>query len=261
MAIVSKEYWRKFWSKYKPESIKSVLFEDIFERYLSHNPELRCVEIGCVPGNFLVFLHKRYGYKIYGIDYFDEIGALKENMKINDIKEYKIFQEDFLSWNTKLKFDIVCSFGFIEHFTNYEEVIEKHIKLLKPGGLLFLSVPNFRYGRAVLHILFRDFAKVVRTHNLKVMHPKTIKSALEKKGLKILFLNYYQTFDFWFVDPHENKTNNIIERLLLWLIWRFKIFIAKYNVNVPNKYFSPYIICVAQKPASSGQNFSCQNPK
>lgn len=247
MAIVSKDYWSNFWSKYKPEIVTSVLFEDIFEKYLSYNPKLRCIEIGCVPGNFLIFLHKRYGYRIYGMDYCDEFETLIENMKINGVRRYKIFKENFLFWNPALRFDIVCSFGFIEHFTNYEEVIEKHIHLLKRDGLLIITVPNFRYGQAILHILFKDFQNVVKTHNLTVMNPRTLKKLLEKKGLKIIFLNYYQTFDFWLVNPREGNSFNSIEKLLLWLIWRIKTFLTKFKVTIPNKYFSPHIVCVAQK--------------
>lgn len=247
MSIVTKEHWSTFWAKYKPEVVKSVLFEDIFERYLSYNTKLRCIEIGCVPGNFLIFLNKKYGFEIYGIDYCDEIYALEENMRINGVKRYKIFKEDFLSWNPPLKFDIACSFGFIEHFANYEEVIKKHTSLLKKGGLLIISVPNFRYGRAVLHILFQDYQKLVRTHNLEVMNPKMLRKILEKEGFEILFLNYYQTFDFWFVDPNEDIMDSIFKRLLLWLTWRIKIFVTKFRVNIPNKFFSPHIVCVARK--------------
>jgi 2-polyprenyl-3-methyl-5-hydroxy-6-metoxy-1,4-benzoquinol methylase len=37
----------------------------------------------------------------------------------------------------------VISFGFIEHFDNPENVIQKHLDLLKPGGILIVGVPNF----------------------------------------------------------------------------------------------------------------------
>jgi 2-polyprenyl-3-methyl-5-hydroxy-6-metoxy-1,4-benzoquinol methylase len=246
MKFVSKTFWNKVWSNYKLGGVNSVLFEDVFERYLTFNSKLRCIEIGCVPGNFLIFLHKRYGYAIYGVDYSDEISIVKENMKLNGVKKYKIFKEDFLSWRTSLRFDVVCSFGFIEHFANYEEVIEKHVSLLKPGGLLILTVPNFRYGRAILHILLRDFQTVVKTHNLDVMNPNVIKNMLEKNGLTILFSNYYQTFGFWLVDV-ELDNITIVEKVILWLIWRIQAFFTKFKINVPNKYFSPHIVCVARK--------------
>lgn len=243
---LSKEEWNRFWSMYKPKPkiVNSVLFEDIFEKYLVYDPELRCIEIGCVPGNFLIFLHKRYGYKIYGIDYSDYIGIAEENMKVNGVKRYKIFREDFLLWRTNLRFDIVCSFGLIEHFTNYKKIIEKHISFLKRRGLLILTAPNFGCGRVLLHKFFRDYDTLLR-HNLEIMDLNMLKVVLEKKGLTVLFLNYYGTFGYWML-PDAYKNRNVIERIFLFLIGLTEKFLRKLKINVPNKYFSPSIVCVAR---------------
>lgn len=39
-------------------------------------------------------------------------------------------------------YDFVCSFQVMEHIENIKEVIEASIKVLKPGGILVISVPN-----------------------------------------------------------------------------------------------------------------------
>jgi len=245
---LSKEEWNDFWSMYKPKPkiVNSVLFEDIFEKYLVYDTKLSCIEIGCVPGNFLIYLHKKYGYKIYGVDYSDYIGIAEENMKINCVKKYKIFKEDFLSWRTNLRFDIVCSFGFIEHFTNYKEVIEKHTSLLKRRGLLILTAPNFGYGRVLLHRIFRDYDTLLK-HNPEITDLNMLKDVLEKKGLRILLLNYYGTFSYWML-PDAYKGRNVIERIFLFLMGLTERLLENAKINVPNKYFSPTIVCVARAP-------------
>jgi len=48
-----------------------------------------------------------------------------------------------LGFNNPHKFDIVASFGFIEHFTNWVEILESHISLLNNNGYLIVEVPNF----------------------------------------------------------------------------------------------------------------------
>jgi len=41
------------------------------------------------------------------------------------------------------KFDVVCSFQVLEHVVNPKEFIQGCLKVLKPGGKLVLSTPNF----------------------------------------------------------------------------------------------------------------------
>jgi 2-polyprenyl-3-methyl-5-hydroxy-6-metoxy-1,4-benzoquinol methylase len=38
----------------------------------------------------------------------------------------------------------LVSWGLIEHFTDTESVISAHVNLLKPGGILIVSIPNLR---------------------------------------------------------------------------------------------------------------------
>ena len=246
MEMTSKEYWNSTWSGIKPRIVNSVTFEDIFQKYLRYDATLSCIEIGCILGDFLIFLHKKYGFQIYGVDYSSEICVLKENMKINGVSKYGIFKKNFLSWRTSMRFDVVCSFGFVEHFTNYRKVIERHANLLKKEGLLILTVPNFRYGSALLHMLFRDFSNIRRNHNIEVMNPKILADALTKEGLKILFLNYHGTFGFWLSSGYSGK-RTMISKMFLLLIWAIQGFFARLRVNAPNRFFSPHIVCVAKK--------------
>ncbi len=247
MEITPKEYWNRIWSEINPGIVNSVLFEDIFQKCLRYDATLRCLEIGCIPGNFLIFLHKKYGFKIYGVDYSDEMSILEENMRINGVEKYRVFNKEFLSWKTRMRFDVVCSFGFVEHFTDYRKVIEKHVSLLKKDGLLILAVPNFRYGRALLQMLFRDLSNIKRNHNMKVMNPDVLRNAVTGEDLKILLLNYWGTFGFWLSYEGNAGKRTILSKMLLSLIWSFQGFLARLHINAPNRLFSPHIVCVAKK--------------
>lgn len=124
-------------------------FTDIFTRFLRYDHDKTCIEIGCNPGYFLVHMHKHYGFKIFGVDYINIEWTRKNlhNFGISDFSPQKI---DFLNWHTDQLFDVVFSSGFIEHFDDYRELFWMHAQLLKPGGMLILIVPNFRYGQYAL---------------------------------------------------------------------------------------------------------------
>jgi 2-polyprenyl-6-hydroxyphenyl methylase/3-demethylubiquinone-9 3-methyltransferase len=61
-------------------------------------------------------------------------------------RELQIVQSDILSLDRKLsrKFDVCISEGLAEHFTGKarQKVITAHARVLKPGGIAMISVPN-----------------------------------------------------------------------------------------------------------------------
>lgn len=242
MELMSKSNWKKYWSNYKIQKINWVLFDDLFKKYFKRNPNLKCIEIGCMPGNYLIFLHKNFGYKIYGIDYIKGMEEImKKNFELNKIKDYHIYNADFTTFKTQDKFDIVFSAGFIEHFSNYREIIEKHISLLNKNGIIFIALPNFRYGQYVLHKIFDN--ENLKKHNLKSMNPKVIETIFKNNNLKILYSGYYRSFKFW-IDNIESR-NFFVKKIIVMIIL-IGAFFFKY-INIPNKYFSPFIVCVARK--------------
>lgn len=240
--LTSEFDWEQYWSKHNIQKINRIIFDDLFKKYFEINSNLKCIEVGCVPGNYLAFLHKNFGYKIYGIDYLrgmEEI--IKKNFELNNVTNYHIYNTDFTKFQIEDKFDIVLSVGFIEHFKNYEEIIKKHISLLNKNGILFIATPNLKYGQYLLHRLLDN--KNLKKHNLEAMNPKKIKEILEKNNLKILYSGYYKSFKFW-VENIE-KRNFLIKKIIILIILIGQYFFK--HVNIPNRYFSPFIVNIAKK--------------
>lgn len=250
MSLTKRKDWDEQWSRFVPKKIESLplALEELLMQYLKRNPNFDCLEIGCVPGDFLIILHKIFGYRIHGIDYSNAIDLLYENFRFNNITAYKIYEIDFMDWCPTEKYDIVCSFGFIEHFRNPEKVIQKHIDLLKPEGTLIIGLPNFRYGQYILHKIVGDDANLA-AHNLKIMDLKAIRAVLEENSLQILFLNYHWRFAFW----ARNRNGNFIQRMLLKTITATFLLVGnvttKFGIRIKNKWLSPYIIAIARKVA------------
>lgn len=169
------------------------LFKDLFDRYLT--PNGTCFEVGCYPGNFLIYLGKRFGYVVSGIDTTPYVTSrLPEHIVHNGVKIGEFYQQDFLTFESDKVYDVVCSFGFLEHFHNTEEVIEKHIRLVKPGGTLVLSCPNFRGLNYILYRLLDP--ATLRPHVIAAMNLRRWRRALERNGMAIQYQGYYRTAGF-----------------------------------------------------------------
>jgi len=233
------------WSHRKGGIVDSILFEDLFLKYLEKIENKICLEIGCVPGKFLSYISKNFGYFPEGIDYITGTKQItEETLKLNNIHQYNIYESDFTIWNSPKQYDLVCSFGFIEHFTGDLErkIIKSHIDLLKPGGKLILDVPNFRFGQYFIHFLLNR--ENLKKHNLKIMKLSYFTMVAKENNLKIIHLGFYGGFfEFW-------SANNL--NLIRKIIFRVLKIIEKIIKKTPlksfnNCFFSPYIVFIAEK--------------
>lgn len=239
---------KKFWDEYFDRRQNSMaktensLFSDIFDKYLIPDKNKTVLEIGCADSNFLCYLAKKFGYQAYGIDYSDAITKTADLFKFNDLPKPVLYKEDLFTWQINQKFDIVCSFGFIEHFENLNKVIAKHIELVAPDGKLIITLPHFGHAQYFLHWLIdKDNLK---KHNTKIMNLKLIKHAFDGLPIRIEHLSYYKTFGFW----TENNEMMKISKAINWLIIKSGKVVTKiFGYDRPNFLFSPHIVCVATK--------------
>jgi SAM-dependent methyltransferase len=99
-------------------------------------------------------------------------------------------QERYRGW-----FDVVVSRGFIEHFHDVEDVIRKHLNLLRSGGLLVVAIPNLRGINKPLSALFHREALAM--HNQNIMTRERFASLFPSEQAERLFCGYYGTFSFY----------------------------------------------------------------
>ena len=103
------------------------------------------IELGCGYGKFSLLLGL-VGVKTTLLDYNASIleNASKLHSRIG-LRPH-VINKDLLQCEQNLKntFDIACSFGTLEHFSGLNRLLafQAHVYYLKPGGLLFISVPN-----------------------------------------------------------------------------------------------------------------------
>lgn len=242
--LTDKKFWDEYFEKhaYKPTVVENSLFSDIFDSHLRSDSNKTVLEIGCADSNFLCYLAKKFGYKAYGVDYSNAIMQTADLFRFNGLFEPTLYKKDFFTWQPNIKFDVVCSFGFIEHFDDIDPIVAKHTELVAPGGKLIITIPHFAHAQYIFHWLIDR--ENLKKHNTKIMNLESVRKAVTDSGLKVEYLSYYRTFGFWTERDKMNST----ERLINWAILKFGKSITKvFGYNRPNFLFSPHIVCVATK--------------
>jgi SAM-dependent methyltransferase len=185
-------------------SYKEYLFWDVlFDHYIPKVSEATALEIGSAPGDFLVRLSERYGYVPYGIEWTQQGAELNRQLfQLHNIDPNNVINADFLSEETqqvyKDRFDLVISNGFVEHFDNPRDIVNKHLNLLKGGGCLVIIIPNMLGANSLL----RQFHGPTKTaHNFRTMRLEEFIKLFDAKHLNKLFCDYYGTFDVTWTFP------------------------------------------------------------
>jgi 2-polyprenyl-3-methyl-5-hydroxy-6-metoxy-1,4-benzoquinol methylase len=238
--LTNKQDWDKYYDSFKTN--KPLPFMDIFAKHLKEDPTKSVLEVGCAGGAFLYHIYNEFKYIPYGIDYSEKIELTKIKFERNGALTPTLYLEDLFNWKTNKKFDLVCSFGFVEHFDDLSRVVKKHADLVAPGGLMILTIPHFAHGQYILHwILDR---KNLKLHNTTIMNLKSFRKAFADLPFEIEELTYYGTFAFW----TEKRDLNFAERIVYRIIQESGKAINRiFGKDFSNFIFSPNIVCVAKR--------------
>ena len=124
---------------------------ELFLEYLSKQDKI--VDAGCGFAKWVIYLHRR-GFDIVGIDNYEfAISKLKEfdaslQVEVGDILNIK-YPDNY--------FDAYISMGVVEHFEEGPHAaLNEAYRLLKPGGLIFVSVPTVNIIRSIIRLPVRN---------------------------------------------------------------------------------------------------------
>lgn len=200
--LTDKQYWESRWDRVKlpvefgrsrRKYVDSEII-NIFHRFFPRRNNLRVIEIGGAPGGILAYLVKEFNYDGHALEYTD-IGCekLQANFDLLHLRVTIHKRDLFGNLSDLPRFDIVYSFGFIEHFSDVNTVVGRHLELLQPGGVLLLVVPNF-LGLAEV-VMKRMAPECLSRHNLDAMKRENWQLFADHFHLQTLFLDYLGGFD------------------------------------------------------------------
>jgi SAM-dependent methyltransferase len=155
-----------------------------------------CLELGCFPGRYLAVLGE-LGYELNGIDLTPRVVTeLPRWLKQAGYRVGEFARADVWMHEYKRQFEVVASFGLLEHFENWPELLLRHAQLTKPGGWLVVTVPNFRGALQQRLHRWLDRDNLER-HNLQAMEPQAWAKVIQASGFRPTFCGYFGRFDFW----------------------------------------------------------------
>ena len=209
-----------------------------------NDESLTCLEVGCVPGRFLLYFNKIKHYSVEGVDYSGEIEDVNNVFLSQGITNFHLYKSDFFNFNPNRSYDLVCSFGFVEHFENTSEVIQAHSNHVKPGGYLLLTIPNVKYlQKAFIEINDPNMLSVC---NLDSMDPVRIRGFLEE-GYEIKYAGYLGTCRVYGKYAGKSIFWKAFSFFLKKMSSQIDKILSKFNVEISNRYTSPMIAVVAKK--------------
>jgi SAM-dependent methyltransferase len=148
-----------------------------FERFRETN---HILDVGCGQG-WLLDISMQHRWDAYGTEY-SKVAALKCEKKGIKMKEGVLNPADY----PKNYFDVVILSEVIEHINNPLEELEKIYTVLRDGGLLYITTPNFN---SYLRYQVKEKYNIIHyPEHLSYYTKKTLDDVLSRSGFKKLKL-------------------------------------------------------------------------
>lgn len=156
-------------------------------KYVCH-PEIKTVlSVGCAYGRTEKVLIDEYGKTVYGIEFNRDAAevATKNGVYIIGDDANKIDPSKI-----EHVFDCIIFADVLEHLCDPLDVLMRCITLLKKGGIVCISIPNFRHYSILYGLFFKggvrycDAGILDKTH-LRITTRKMVLEWLEECDLKL----------------------------------------------------------------------------
>lgn len=231
------KFWENYWANAQIAKTESVFFSELVRDFPDN---VESIEIGGFPGKLAVYFNKEKKCKVTILDFFISETIVEKVEDINNLErgEIKTIKTDFFTYNSEKKYDIVSSFGFIEHFENTKEVIQRHVDLLKIDGYLLITLPNFRGLNGWVQKKYDK--RNYDIHNINSMDLNLLKDICRSLNLKSYQVGFFGRPTVW-IEP-DAKTSNLTKLFL-----KFLSKLLRFFPFIKNQFFSPFIYLKAIK--------------
>lgn len=242
--LTDRSFWKAFWESKKDLIFyikPDYVFGDILAKLIKENGIKTAIELGGFPGYYSIYLKKYEQLDTTLFDYYVHEGLVKQLLAKNGLQDgdIKIIEADLFNYTPAEKYDMVLSFGLIEHFSDTKAIINTHLQFLKPGGTLFITLPNFTGVNGWVQRKF-DLDNYNK-HYIDCMNPAFLAESCKQLGLKNIESYYHGKYTVW-LENREQKSG--IVKALVKGIWT-GVKVASKLTSKQSKTLSPYIVVKA----------------
>lgn len=266
--IVEKSYWDAAWQEAPfPKGLNprrmggsnyvNRRFHEQFRKIFSRidTKGKRLLEVGCARSVWLPYFAREFGFDVYGIDY-SEAGC-RQALEIlrNERISGKVFCADFFSFPCfkAEPFDVVVSFGLVEHFQETASCIAALSAFLKPGGTMVTIIPNMV---GMIGLIEKAVNRPVYEMHVPIDKERFVQ-AHTYTGLEISECDYFLSINFGVCNLNGISRNSIgwalkhglltVLSYLSLAVWSVENRLGPFRSS---RFMSPYLICCAHKPIS-----------
>ncbi len=244
--LTDKAFWANYWES-KNDLAFSVptnyTFHKLLKQLVVEKKIDTAIELGGFPGYYAIFLKKYLGLNTTLFDFYVHPHILKEVLQANQLStnDVRLIEGDLFNYEPTQQYDLVLSCGLIEHFNDTKDIITKHLQFLKPGGTLFITLPNFTGVNGWVQRKY-DMSNYEK-HNINCMQPQLLANYCKELGLKNIEAYYYGKFSIWLENKAQQTTLTKVFIKTLWLIGK----VITKLVPIESKSLSPYIVVTATR--------------
>ncbi len=217
-------------------------------------PGSALLEIGAAQSRWLPYFHRVLGFAVTGLDY-SAVGCERTRSLLAEagVPGEMVCADLFDPPPALLGvFDVVASFGVVEHFDDTGACLAACARYLKPGGRMITTIPNMRGSLGLLQ-RWADRA-IYDTH--RPMSPAELAAAHREAGLRVVGCGYHLGANWRAVamGPRlSGRKGKLLRHVLAGLtkaVWQAD----RLGLTLPpNGLTSPYVVCMAVKgDAGSG---------
>jgi 2-polyprenyl-3-methyl-5-hydroxy-6-metoxy-1,4-benzoquinol methylase len=257
------EYWRTLWANSQPPAPLDVaqggldnFVNQAFHAYIVSvlgergGSDAKLLELGCAQSVWLPYFAHHHGFDVTGLDYDEGGCARAEALLARANVNGRIVTADVMQPPKDMlgAYDVVTSFGLVEHFSDTAGFVDHCARFLAPGGLMLTEVPN-------MHGVNGWLCKQLNRPVYDIHVPLDVEALVEahrRAGLEVLDARYlislnlcvphFEPFRFWPVQFLARAMPVVLSKLA-WAMERA-------GLGIPvNRWTSPYVFCVATKPA------------
>jgi len=171
------------------------------ERYRESN---KILDIGCSFGGFL-YAAKNLGWEAKGIEAVYDVGKHGKELYGLDIF-FGTLEEAKLE---HASFDVIRLNNIIEHIPLPSQFLADVSKLLRKGGLLSISTPNF--DSYSVSICGKEWIYFDGQHHIVLFTPTTLEKILDKNGFATVLLSTKASH----IRVKDNVSHNLAKETLL----------------------------------------------